>query len=63
MTLIIILLAVAAAYCGGMWLYCLMQFLRGRIQASEEIEQHTFHLGLCLILASGFLGLILSNGG
>lgn len=56
------ILSVVALYCGGMWLVCLAQVLKHGAALSDfdrgEIEQHSFHLGLCFILALGFLGLI-----
>lgn len=64
MTLIEIALAVAALYCGGMWLFQAFVFYRSRKafaldpNASARMENHTFHLGLCFILALGFLGLV-----
>lgn len=61
MTLIIILLAVAAIYSAGLWLYLVFQSVRGRIAPDSTLELHTFHLGLCAILAAGFLGLILKG--
>lgn len=59
MILIIILLAVSAIYGAGLWLFLCIQAIRGRIEANAQLELHTFHLGLCAILAAGFLGLIL----
>jgi hypothetical protein len=48
-------LALAATYCGAMWLVlAVVSFRTGR-----DVERETFHLGLCFILAVGFLGLIL----
>lgn len=54
-------LALAATYSGGMWLYlCYVGWQsRGDRQLGDDIERYTFHLGLCFILAAGFLGLLL----
>lgn len=67
MTLIIIALVVSAIYSGGMYLWCFAAYARNlpafRLDrdASEAMERHTFHLGLCFILSVGFLGLILGE--
>lgn len=62
MTIIIILLNLIALYTGGMWLYLGFQTTRRGIVLERDeawnYERHTFHLGLCCILALGFLGLI-----
>jgi hypothetical protein len=60
MTLIIIALALAAIYSAGMYLHVYAQALRGRVDLMIA-ELNTFHLGLCFILATGFLGLILKG--
>ena len=44
-------LVVAAAYCAVMWLVLAVSSIR----TGAEYERETFHLGLCLILALGFL--------
>lgn len=59
MTLIEIALGLAALYCGGVWLLNFILFAAGRLKPSTELGAHTFHLGLCFILAAGFLGLLL----
>lgn len=65
MLLIIAALALTALYTGGTWLVSLVTFLRNREafaaddHANWQLETHTFHLGLCFVLAIGFLGLIL----
>jgi hypothetical protein len=58
MTLIAIALLLSALYCGGMWLYVARETMMGRYDAMTA-ETHTFYLGLCFILALGFLGLML----
>lgn len=69
MILIQILLALSALYCGGMWLFLAIrawprrEVFRYDTAARQELQSHTFHLGLCFILAAGFLGLILAIGG
>ena len=68
MTIIVALLAVAAAYSGGMWLFTAVQSFRAREayetrpDLADRIELYTFHLGLCFILALGFIGLIVGEG-
>jgi hypothetical protein len=62
-TLVIIVLAVAAIYCGGFWLYMAVANAVGRFNRFDDaqrdrLELYTFHLGLCCIIACGFLGLI-----
>lgn len=60
MMLIEMLLTSAALYCGGMWLVHFGLWARyGFGQVAPETEANTFHLGLCFILAVGFLGLLL----
>lgn len=64
MTLILIELALilAAIYSGGMYVFVYAKALRkGGEMLWEEyvhVERNTFHLGLCFILAVGFLGLL-----
>lgn len=53
----------AAAYCGGMWLYTAFVWRRaGNVlttrEARQDVERYTFHLGLCFIIAIGFLGVM-----
>jgi hypothetical protein len=63
MLLIKMILIVTAAYSGGMWLWLCGLSLTNRSRYTMDdhmlIERQTFHLGLCMILALGFLGLIL----
>lgn len=47
-------LILAALWCGAMWLYLAFHTYR----YGRNAETETFHLGLCLVLALGFLGLI-----
>lgn len=58
-SILIIALAVAAIYSGGAYLYVTIRTLRNaETMSSGEIvfaETNTFHLGLCFILAVGFL--------
>lgn len=54
MSIIEILLVLVALYCGGSWLFLAWHSFRHR----TDVETVTFHLGLCFILAIGFLGLI-----
>lgn len=64
MLLILTLLTLVALYCGGMWLWRSYNALTEADPAVLTwIEKHTFHLGLCFILAIGFLGLILAIQG
>jgi hypothetical protein len=56
--LIKILLAVVALYSGATCLLVYYAATRGRVN-QQEAELNTFHLGLCFILALGFLGLML----
>ena len=60
-----VVLGLAALYCGGAWLWLAVSFWRVRKQAAlasgdirRDVATHTFRLGLCFILALGFLGLI-----
>jgi hydrogenase/urease accessory protein HupE len=63
LTMIKLLLALTALYCAGMWLLYAFAMLRGyRAGAeidTELVENDTFHLGLCFILAIGALGILL----
>lgn len=54
MALIKIALALAAFYSGGMYIALFLVSVLKRV----DYERETFHLGLCFILAMGFLGLI-----
>jgi hypothetical protein len=65
MFLIEILLSVVAVYCGSMWLYLFASYNTNRIASEGEqvAREEARALGVCFILAAGFLGLILSNGG
>ena len=68
LTIICILLGLAALYGGGMWVWMFIALTRlGRENVPERdraaIELFTFHLGLCFIIALGFLGVILAIGG
>lgn len=47
------ILTVVAIYCAAMYLFLAFRAFRYR----EDRELETFHLGLCFILAVGFLGL------
>lgn len=47
------ILTVVAVYCAAMYLFLAFRTFRYR----EDHELTTFHLGLCFILAIGFLGL------
>lgn len=57
-----ILLGLVALYCGGMWLWmALVTWTRRRSldpAVAERIAEQTFRLGLCFVLAVGFLGVI-----
>jgi hypothetical protein len=59
LTLITVLLGMSALYSGGMWLWlaALMVVRRSQYDMTTliELERQTFHLGLCFILATGFL--------
>lgn len=67
MALIILSLLVAALYTGGAWLYFAWWSWKRResmrleqfAAARREVAEHTFRLGLCFILAVGFLGLLI----
>jgi hypothetical protein len=59
-----VLLALVALYCGGAWLFVAWSFWRVRKKVvsadiRRDVQTNTFHLGLCFILALGFLGLLL----
>jgi hypothetical protein len=51
-----IILALCAAYCGITYLRVADLTMRGGYEP-RLAELHTFHLGLCFILAIGFLAL------
>lgn len=55
-----IILALAAIYCGGAYIALAALIFRGRYEPTLG-ELHTFHLGLCFILAVGFFGLTLGH--
>lgn len=55
MNIIEIGLAIAAAYSAVAWLFLAVKSFRTRV----DYETETFHLGLCFVLAAGFLGLLL----
>lgn len=59
--IIAVILALVVIYCFGMWIFAAVQHYRHSFTdaAEEIIERYTFHLGLCGIIAIGFLGLIL----
>jgi len=59
MALIVAALSLAALYSVAMYLY--LAYLSFRDY--QDYETETFHLGLCFILAVGFIGLILKGGG
>ena len=61
MTIIMVMLTVIAAYCFGMWLRLAYHGMTQNLLTTEleSIEQQTFHLGLCGVLALGFVGLML----
>lgn len=50
-TILTIALAVSALYCICMWLFLAATSIRNRV----DVETETFHLGLCFIIAVGFL--------
>lgn len=55
-------LALVAIYSGGMWLFLAYRGLKHGYddpKIADDVERYTFHLGLCFILAAGFLGLML----
>lgn len=64
MIIIQALLAIAAIYSGGSWAMMFVSAYRGRatLKSDEslrhEVQMHSFHLGLCCIVAAGFLGLL-----
>lgn len=53
--LLALVLAVALIYSAGAWLYGFYLVATNRIAATDEVDQHLFRLGLCAILAAGFL--------
>jgi hypothetical protein len=53
--LLMIFLAVALGYAACGWLYGFAMVMLGRIKATVEVDDHMFKLGLCAILAAGFL--------
>lgn len=59
-----IILVLAMAYCAAAWIGMAVHAYRNRaaLIADEslrrEVQAHTFHLGLCCIVAAGFLGLL-----
>jgi len=57
-----IALALAAIYSGGAYAYVYAMALQDRVDR-DDAELNTFHLGLCFILAVGFLGLIMVGDG
>lgn len=62
LTLIEILLGIAALYSGGMYALHFIQWARfGFGPVAYETHQETYHLGLCFILSIGFLGIILGG--
>jgi hypothetical protein len=56
-----IILTLVAFYCGANWLLLIYWYYSGQLLDSEfeEKNRHAFMLGLCCVLALGFLGLIL----
>lgn len=62
MIIIQIALALAAIYAGGAYAVVFANALKRRSELQWEehmaIELNTFHLGLCFIVALGFLGLM-----
>jgi hypothetical protein len=64
MILITLMLTIAAAYTGGSWLWMAYQAYAGRASLRNdeslrrEVQDFTYHLGVCFILAVGFLGLL-----
>jgi hypothetical protein len=52
-------LVLSALYCAVMYALCAVSSVRTK----TDVETETFHLGLCLLIALGFLGLILTHGG
>lgn len=69
MAVIKILLILSALYGFGMWAYVFITLsILGRTRIiddryREQIALFTFHLGICAIAASGFLGIILAIEG
>jgi hypothetical protein len=69
MLLIEILLGVAAFYSGGMYALYFFSMVRhyrayqAEPAVADQMERYTFHLGICFILALGFLGILLRMGG
>jgi hypothetical protein len=69
LVLIKIALGLSAIYGFGMWLYLflILSVTGQRRLLSDadraEVGTFTFHLGICAIVAAGFLGIILVNGG
>lgn len=72
--MILILLGLIAAYCLGMWLWIavaahvdMARYKRNEVvyppDVAETINRYTFRLGLCGILALGFMGVIAAIGG
>ncbi len=58
MNIIQALLMLSALYCAASYCFLAYRTFRRR----EDWENETFHLGLCFILAIGFLGLIKAVG-
>lgn len=54
LTLIEIALGLAALYAGSAWALLAYRTFAKR----EDWENETFHLGLCFVIAVGFLGLL-----
>lgn len=66
MILIKILLIVAMLYGYGMWAYTFILMRRRKTITADlrrEVTLYTFHLGICAIASTGFLGLILAFQG
>lgn len=60
-----LLLALVAIYCGSAWVWLAVSFWLKRkavevadnaAEVRRDVQANTFHLGLCFILAIGFLG-------
>lgn len=55
-------LVLSALYCGGAWVWLCYLGIRNHSTLTDtqhsELESGTFHLGLCFILSTGFLGLL-----
>lgn len=68
MLFIIIALAISALYSGSMWLAVALWAWPRREMLKrpendarrQEVQQHTFNLGLCFVLSLGFLGMIIA---